>query len=105
MPRCRVSGVESSLLRRRVRWRTDDVVRYRQAGDFERITLCGGSEMRLDIYRRPEHDGIFSYLAVPEVKPIPQEAISTDWIPAAKAVEVDDDTQTLPDFHIEGLRQ
>ncbi|HEY1151424.1 MAG TPA: DUF6139 family protein [Pseudoduganella sp.] len=61
--------------------------------------------MRLDIYRRPEHDGIFSYLAVPEGKPIPQEAISTDWIPAAKAVEVDDDTQTLPDFHIEGLRQ
>jgi hypothetical protein len=61
--------------------------------------------MRLDIYRRPEHDGIFSYLAVPEGNPIPQEAINTDWIPAAKALEVDDDAQALPDFHIEALRQ
>ncbi|MGO4380691.1 DUF6139 family protein [Pseudoduganella sp. RAF19] len=61
--------------------------------------------MRLDIYRRAEHDGIFSYLAVPEGKPIPQEAINTDWTPAAQALEVDDDTQSLPDFHIEALVQ
>ncbi|AVR98386.1 DUF6139 family protein [Pseudoduganella armeniaca] len=61
--------------------------------------------MRLDIYRRPEHDGIFSYLAVPEGKPIPQEAINTDWEPAAKALEVDDEADTLPDFHIEQLPQ
>jgi len=61
--------------------------------------------MRLDIYQRAEHDGIFSYLAVPEGKPIPQEAINTDWIPTARALEVDDDAQTLPDFHIEALRQ
>jgi len=61
--------------------------------------------MRLDIYRRAEHDGIFSYLAVPEGKPIPQEAINTDWTPAAQALEVDDNVQALPDFHIEGLTQ
>ncbi|MEG0885806.1 MAG: DUF6139 family protein, partial [Janthinobacterium sp.] len=29
--------------------------------------------MRVDIYRRAEHDGIFSYLAVPEGKLIPEE--------------------------------
>ncbi|MES2261592.1 MAG: DUF6139 family protein [Pseudomonadota bacterium] len=57
--------------------------------------------MRLDIYRRAEHDGIFSYLAVPEGKPIPQEAINTDWEPASLALEVEDDTEALPDFHIE----
>jgi len=61
--------------------------------------------MRLDIYRRPEHDGIFSYLAVPEGKPIPQEAINTDWEPTSKALEVNDDADTLPDFHIEHLPQ
>src|SRR5690606_13038469 len=38
-----------------------------------------GPAMRLDIYRRPEPEGRFSYLAVPEGKPIPQEAINTDW--------------------------
>jgi hypothetical protein len=57
--------------------------------------------MRLDIYRRAEHDGIFSYLAVPEGKTIPQEAISTDWEAASLALEVDDSAHALPDFHIE----
>lgn len=57
--------------------------------------------MRLDIYQRAEHDGIFSYLAVPEGKPIPQEAINTDWQPASLALEVDEHASTLPTFHIE----
>lgn len=35
--------------------------------------------MRVDIYRRAEHDGIFSYLAVPEGKLIPEEVTNTDW--------------------------
>lgn len=61
--------------------------------------------MRLDIYRRAEHDGLFSYLAVPEGKPIPQEAISTDWQAASLALEVDDGADTLPDFHIERPHQ
>lgn len=56
--------------------------------------------MRLDIYRRAEHDGLFSYLAVPEGKPIPQEAINTDWEAASMALEVDDQADALPDFHI-----
>lgn len=59
--------------------------------------------MRLDIYRRPESDGKFSYLAVPEAKNIPEEATNTDWQIEARAVEVDDDADQLPDFDIQNL--
>jgi hypothetical protein len=57
--------------------------------------------MRVDIYRRAEHDGIFSYLAVPEGKPIPQEAVSTDWLQETAAFEVDEASNALPDYYIE----
>lgn len=59
--------------------------------------------MRLDIYRRAEHDGKFSYLAVPETKEIPQEAINTDWEMEARAVEVEDEAQSIPDYDIDKL--
>jgi hypothetical protein len=59
--------------------------------------------MRLDIYRRPENDGSFSYLAVPEAKNIPEEATNTDWQIEARAVEVDDNADQLPDFDIRNL--
>lgn len=57
--------------------------------------------MRVDIYCRDEAQGKHSYLAVPEGKPIPQEATSTDWHPEAQRVEVDDDHDELADYHIE----
>ncbi len=60
--------------------------------------------MRIDIYRRAEQDGVFSYLAVPEGKPIPQEAINTDWLPEARALEVDEAAEALPDYYIERPR-
>lgn len=59
--------------------------------------------MRLDIYRRAEHDGKFSYLVVPETKNIPEEATNTDWEIEARAVEVEDDAQQLPDYDIQNL--
>lgn len=59
--------------------------------------------MRLDIYRRAEHDGKFSYLVVPETKNIPEEATNTDWEVEARAVEVDDNAEQLPDYQIENL--
>lgn len=46
--------------------------------------------MRVDIYRRPEAEGRFSYLAVPEGKPIPQEATNVDWSQERRGVEMDE---------------
>jgi len=59
--------------------------------------------MRLDIYRRAEHDGKFSYLAVPEAKNIPEEATNTDWEIEARAFEVDDSADGIADFDIDNL--
>ena len=61
--------------------------------------------MRVDIYRRAEHDGIFSYLAVPEGKLIPEEVTNTDWQLETRASEVADDAEILPDYHIEQPHQ
>lgn len=57
--------------------------------------------MRVDIYCRDEAQGKHSYLAVPEGKPIPEEATNTDWHAEAQHVEVDDDHDALPKYHIE----
>ena len=59
--------------------------------------------MRLDIYRRAEHDGKFTYLVVPETKNIPEEATNTDWEVEARAVEVDDNAAELPDYQIQNV--
>ncbi|MDL2355781.1 MAG: DUF6139 family protein [Pseudomonadota bacterium] len=56
--------------------------------------------MRLDIYRRAENDGKFSYLAVPETRNIPEEATNTDWQVEARAVEVEDGAEQLEDYSI-----
>lgn len=61
--------------------------------------------MRLDIYRRAEHGGKYSYLAVPESRTIPNEVINTDWEMEAKAVEVADEADQLPDYDIEHLTE
>ena len=61
--------------------------------------------MRLDIYRRAENGGKFSYLAVPEDRQIPEEATNTDWQVEAKAVEVDEDSDHIPDYDIEHLNE
>ncbi|SHG76770.1 DUF6139 family protein [Massilia sp. CF038] len=61
--------------------------------------------MRLDIYRRAEHDGKFSYLAVPESRNIPNEATNTDWEVEARAFEVDDDAEKIEDYDIEHLSE
>ena len=59
--------------------------------------------MRLDIYRRAEQDGKFSYLAVPEAKNIPEEATNTDWEIEARGYEVEDNADGIADFDIEHL--
>ncbi|MFD2367931.1 DUF6139 family protein [Pseudoduganella sp. GCM10020061] len=61
--------------------------------------------MRLDIYRRPETDGSFSFLAVPEEQQIPEEATNTDWVIEARSVEVQDEADGLPDYEIDRLNE
>lgn len=61
--------------------------------------------MRLDIYRRAESDGKFSYLAVPEARNIPNEAINTDWEVEARALEVEDEADSIADYEIERLSE
>ena len=61
--------------------------------------------MRLDIYRRPENNGKFSYLAVPEGKMIPQEAVNSEWETTDRSVEFEDGASDLPEFAIENPLQ
>jgi hypothetical protein len=63
-------------------------------------TFAKDAVMRVDIYRRPEHAGHFSYLAVPEGKRIPEEVINTDWEQIGRSVDIDDDARRLADFAI-----
>lgn len=56
--------------------------------------------MRVDIYRRPEQAGQFTYLAVPEGKMIPEEATNTDWEEAERGVTLGDNEDALPQFSI-----
>jgi len=61
--------------------------------------------MRLDIYRRPENGGKYSYLAVPETRAIPHEATNTDWQVEARAYDVDDEADHVPEYDIDNLNQ
>lgn len=62
-------------------------------------------DMRLDIYRRAESGGKFSYLAVPQDRNIPNEATNTDWQVEARALEVADEADQIPDYDIEHLNE
>lgn len=57
--------------------------------------------MRIDIYRRAEHAGQFSYLAVPEGKVLPEEVVNTDWEPTDRSVDLEDDATHLEIFAID----
>ena len=61
--------------------------------------------MRLDIYRRAENDGKFSYLAVPADNTIPEEAVNTDWQVEQRALSIDDDATCLDDYLIGHLKE
>jgi Family of unknown function (DUF6139) len=57
--------------------------------------------MRLDIYKRAEHSGRYSYLAVPEGALIPEEATNSDWEAVKCSVDFDEHDDTLVNFAIE----
>jgi hypothetical protein len=51
--------------------------------------------MKVDVYKRPENGGHFSYLAVPEGRPIPNEATAIDWETAEHNVDLDENNQPV----------
>lgn len=51
--------------------------------------------MKVDVYKRPEREGKYSYLAVPEGRPIPQEATNVDWETAEHNVDLDQDNEPV----------
>jgi hypothetical protein len=57
--------------------------------------------MRMDIYRRPEHEHKLSYLVVPEGKVIPEEATSVDWLSEKRGVDLDESKSTWPELGID----
>ena len=44
--------------------------------------------MRVDMFFRAEQQGRVSYLAVPQGRPIPEEATNTDWEIASQGIEL-----------------
>ncbi len=61
--------------------------------------------MRLDIYKRSEAEGQFSYLAVPEGEMIPQEAVSPDWQEDERGLDFNGQNSELAAFGIEDPMQ
>lgn len=51
--------------------------------------------MKVDVYRRPEAEGKYAYLAVPEGRPIPNEATAVDWETAHNNVDLDDGNEPV----------
>jgi hypothetical protein len=61
--------------------------------------------MRLDIYRRAEPGHLYSYLAVPEGRLIPEEATNTDWESEARGLEGGADAEQLEKYAIAAVEQ
>ena len=57
--------------------------------------------MKLDIYKRAETGGHFSYLAVPEGEVIPNEVTNIDWEDAERGVEFNEREHSMPAYSIE----
>ena len=56
--------------------------------------------MKLDIYKRAETGGNFSYLAVPEGEVIPNEVTSIDWEDAGRSIDFNENHDALPAYAI-----
>jgi len=57
--------------------------------------------MKVDVYKRPEREGMFSYLAVPEGRPIPEEATNIDWETAENSIDLDENNEPVHGFSAE----
>lgn len=61
--------------------------------------------MKVDLYKRPDTDGDFSYLAVPSGRVIPDEATSLDWETVRQDEELRPDELALLDVSADELQQ
>lgn len=57
--------------------------------------------MKLDIYKRAETGGQYSYLAVPEGEVIPNEVTNVDWEDEGRGIDFNENHQALPDYAID----
>lgn len=51
--------------------------------------------MKVDIYKRPEPQGVYSYLAVPQGRPIPEEATAIDWETEESNIDLDNNNELV----------
>jgi hypothetical protein len=61
--------------------------------------------MRVDIYRRAESGRHYSYLAVPEGRPIPGEATNVDWESEARGMEMGESAEHVSQYAIPSPEQ
>ncbi len=57
--------------------------------------------MLVDVFRRPESNGKFSYLVVPQGEPIPQEATDWEWQDEARGANLNEGLASWPEYGIE----
>lgn len=57
--------------------------------------------MRVDIYRRSEYDNKYSFLAVPEGQPIPEEVTNVDWESTDRGTAWNDEATHLSEYGID----
>jgi hypothetical protein len=60
-----------------------------------------GEPMKVDVYKRPQPQGSFSYLAVPNGEPIPDEATNVDWETVSNDFDLDHDQEALSSMAID----
>jgi hypothetical protein len=61
--------------------------------------------MKVDIYKRPEQQGQYSYLAVPEGRPIPNEATNIDWETSDLNIDLDENHETVSGLNWEDAQK
>lgn len=61
--------------------------------------------MKVDVYKRPEPEGLYSYLAVPEGRPIPDEATNIDWETEQQSIDLDENHEPVVGLSYEDAQQ
>ena len=57
--------------------------------------------MKVDVYKRPDTDGLFSYLVLPHQRAMPEEVTNTDWVIHERNVDFERDGKRHFTLHAE----